>query len=174
MKKLTFIFCLAIGALALKVQAINPSVDWENPEIFAINKEAPRATFMPYESYASALADEMAKSSYYLNLNGQWKFNWVKKPAERPMNFFEESFDVSKWDNIEVPSNWELKGYGVPIYTNINYPHPTNPPYVGHDDNPVGSYRRDFSIPDTWDGRRVYLHFESGTSAMYVWVMAKK
>jgi beta-galactosidase len=165
---------LACAVFTLNSGQAQQTPDWENPGIFAINKEAPRATFMQYESVKKAVVDDMTQSPFFLDLNGTWKFNWVKKPADRPMDFYKESFDVSKWDNIEVPSNWELKGYGTPIYTNINYPHPTNPPYVGHDDNPVGSYRRDFTLPAQWDGRRVYLHFESGTSAMYVWVNGQK
>jgi beta-galactosidase len=90
------------------------------------------------------------------------------------MNFFEESFDVSKWAEIPVPSNWELQGYGTPIYSNITYPFPKNPPFIPHEDNPVGSYRRDFNLPASWAGRKVYLHFEGGAAAMYVWINGKK
>lgn len=147
--------------------------EWENPEIFGINKEAARATFLPYPDEQRAIADNYGASPYYLSLNGTWKFNWHKKPADKPEGFYRENYDVSKWNNIRVPGNWELQGFGVPIYSNIAYPHPKNPPYISHNDNPVGCYVRDFNLPKEWDGRRVYLHFESGLSAMYVWINGK-
>lgn len=166
---------LLMGLLCISGTALAQSnPDWENPAVFGINKENPRATFLPYESIDKAIQNQADSSPYYLNLNGTWKFNWVPKPDDRPMNFFEEGFDVSKWDNIDVPSNWEIKGYGTPIYTNITYPYPTNPPYIPHYDNPVGSYRRDFTLPEGWENRKVFLHFTSGTSAMYVWVNGQK
>lgn len=148
--------------------------DWENPKVFQINKEAPIATFMPYADEASAMEDNYSKSPYYQLLSGRWKFHWVPKPDDRPIDFYKESFDDTAWKDMQVPSNWELKGYGIPIYTNIIYPHGLHAPNIPHNDNPVGSYRRTFSVPAAWDGRRVYLHFASGTSAMYVWVNGEK
>ncbi|MDA3853745.1 MAG: DUF4981 domain-containing protein, partial [Bacteroidales bacterium] len=106
--------------------------------------------------------------------NGTWKFNWVYKPAERPIDFYKTDFDVSAWNDIKVPSNWELEGYGTPIYTNIKYPFPKNPPFIDHKHNPVGSYRRNFVLPTQWEGRKVFLHFAAGTSAMYIWVNGEK
>ncbi|MDR0505952.1 MAG: DUF4981 domain-containing protein, partial [Dysgonamonadaceae bacterium] len=144
--------------------------EWENPEIFGINKEPARATFLPYSSEQQATNDVYSASPYYLSLNGTWKFDWHKKPADKPEGFYKTGYDVSKWNNIQVPGNWELQGFGVPIYTNITYPHPKNPPFIDHNDNPVGCYVRDFFIPENWNGRRVYLHFESGLTAMYVWI----
>ncbi|MDR2682807.1 MAG: DUF4981 domain-containing protein, partial [Dysgonamonadaceae bacterium] len=117
-----------------------------------------------------AIADTYSASPYYLSLDGTWKFNWHKKPADKPEGFFQPGYDHSQWDSIQVPGNWEIQGFGVPIYTNTTYPHPVNPPYIHHDDNPVGCYVRDFRIPENWDGRRVYLHFESGLTAMYIWL----
>ncbi|MDR2843193.1 MAG: beta-galactosidase, partial [Candidatus Symbiothrix sp.] len=154
------------------MQAQTP--EWENPEIFGINKEPARATALPYSDESQAVADVYSASPYYQSLDGTWKFNWHKKPADKPEGFYKAGYDVSKWDNIQVPGNWELQGFGTPIYTNINYPHPTNPPYIDHNDNPVGCYVRDFNISKEWDGRRVYLHFESGLAAMYVWVNGQK
>lgn len=150
------------------------SLDWENPEVFAVNKEAARATALPYNSEQLAIQDQYELSPYYLSLNGTWKFNWVQKPGERPVDFYKDGYDTDGWKDIKVPSNWELEGYGTPIYTNVTYPHPKNPPFIPHEDNPVGSYKRTFNLPTGWDGRRVYLHFESGTSAMYVWVNGEK
>ena len=138
--------------------------DWENPAVFAINKEAPHSTYFPYS----------VKSSYFISLNGNWKFNWAKNPSERPSDFYKAGFDARGWDNIKVPGNWELQGFGVPIYTDTEYLFPPDPPHIPHDNNPVGSYRRDFSIPDNWDDRQVFLHFEGVRSAMYVWINGEK
>jgi beta-galactosidase len=154
----------AAGAL----QAQTP--EWENPEIFGINKEATRATALPYSSEQQAVADVYAQSPYYRSLDGTWKFSWHKRPADKPEGFYKEGYDVAEWGSIQVPGNWELQDYGVPIYTNSAYPHPVNPPYIDHSDNPVGCYVREFDLPDAWSGRRVFLHFESGLTAMYVWV----
>ncbi|KAA6300766.1 MAG: Beta-galactosidase [Candidatus Ordinivivax streblomastigis] len=150
------------------VQAQTP--EWENPEIFDINKEPARVTSLPYSDEKQAIADIYSESPYYLLLDETWKFNWHKKSADKPVGFYKEGYNVSQWDNIQVPGNWELQGFGIPIYSNANYPHPKNPPYIDHSDNPVGCYVRDFSLPENWDGRCVYLHFESGLTAMYIWV----
>ncbi|MGC9471730.1 MAG: glycoside hydrolase family 2 TIM barrel-domain containing protein [Bacteroidales bacterium] len=149
---------------------------WENPAVVAINKEAPRATAIPYADMNSALEQAPEDSPYYLSLNGNWKFKWVEKPADRPEGFFQPGYDVSQWDEIPVPSNWELQGYGIPIYVNSAYEfnHRPNPPDIPHDYNPVGSYRTTFRIPDTWDGRQVYIHFGAVKSAMYLWINGQK
>ncbi|MDD5148876.1 MAG: glycoside hydrolase family 2 TIM barrel-domain containing protein, partial [Flavobacterium sp.] len=121
---------------------------------------------------------------YYQSLNGSWKFNWVKSPDMRPVDFYKTDFNVNYWDNIEVPSNWQMKGYGKPIYTNITYPFVKNPPYIMEPGyagwtnselpNPVGSYRRNFVIPENWSGREIFLNFAGVQSAIYVWVNGKK
>jgi beta-galactosidase len=148
--------------------------EWENPENFGINKEPARVSAFPYSNEQQAIADVYSASPYYQSLDGTWKFNWHKKPADKPESFYKDGYDVSKWGTIQVPGNWELQGYGTPIYTNITYPHPKNPPFIDHSDNPVGCYVRDFNISKDWDGRRVYLHFESGLAAMYIWVNGQK
>lgn len=145
--------------------------DWENPAVNQINKEKPRADFIAYETPEEALAEIREQSEYYKSLNGKWSFHFSPKPADRPYYFYEEDYDVRDWDIIDVPSNWELLGYGIPIYRNAGYPFANpNPPLIPADNNPVGSYRRDFQVPDHWDGRNVYLHFGAVTSAFYVWV----
>lgn len=171
MKKIVL---LSLLSLALCKPTSAQDNDWENPAVFGINKEAPRATAFPYPDLNQALKGNPQKSPYYLSLNGQWKFNWVYKPDERPVDFYKTDYDVSKWDDIKVPGNWELQGYGTPIYTNIKYPFPKNPPFIDHKHNPVGSYRRTFDLPADWNGREVYLHFAAGTSAMYIWVNGQK
>ncbi|MGQ1945555.1 glycoside hydrolase family 2 TIM barrel-domain containing protein [Geofilum sp. OHC36d9] len=171
MKKIILNFFI----LFCTVSAIGQTpVDWENPKVFGINKEAPRAAFIPYADAKSALQSDKTQSPYFFSLNGSWKFNWVYSPAERPVDFYKDDYDVSRWADINVPGNWELNGFGTPIYTNITYPFPKNPPYISHSHNPVGSYKRTFDLPAEWNNRRVMLHFEAGTSAMYVWVNGKK
>ena len=148
--------------------------DWENPEVFQINREKAHASFYRFQDRAKAMENDYTASPFYQSLNGTWKFNWVKRPADRPVFFYKEAFDVSAWEDIAVPSNWELKGFGIPIYTNIIYPFPKNPPYIPHDYNPVGSYRRDFQLPVDWKGKDIFIHFGAVRSAMYLWVNGKK
>jgi len=148
--------------------------DWENPEVVGRNKEPGHCTYLPYADTRAAVQNDPAQSAYTKCLNGIWKFNWVRKPAERPAHFYREDYDVSHWDDIKVPANWELEGYGIPIYTDTDYPFPANPPHIPHDNNPVGSYRRNFTVPETWEGRQVFLHFGGVKSAFYVWVNGKE
>jgi beta-galactosidase len=148
--------------------------DWENPDVFAINKELPHATLFPFETRAAALERNPALSDYYQSLNGSWKFNWVRMPADRPTDFYIEEYDDSGWAEIPVPGNWEVNGFGVPIYLNQPYEFEENPPYIHHDYNPVGSYRKTFTIPESWAGREIFVHFGAVKSAMYVWVNGQK
>ena len=171
---LRFVIVMGCFLSGFSLQAQTTPNDWENPLVFQINKEVPKATFLPYADESTAIDDDYSDSPFYQNLNGSWKFNWVPKPEDRPLDFFRESFDASRWKEIKVPSNWEIQGYGIPIYHNMTYPHGLNAPNIPHNDNPVGSYLRKFDVPASWDGRRVYLHFASGTSAMYVWVNGEK
>lgn len=174
-----------------KIEPVKTSSDedWENEKIFAVNKEAGRATFTPYPSVEVMMADSSYRRQWlrpdspdYMLLNGTWKFNWVKQPSERPADFYKASYDVSQWDDIEVPSCWEMKGYGTPIYTNITYPYRNNPPFIQkqdgytseHEPNPVGSYKRTFTLPESWEGSPVFIHFDGVYSAMYLWVNGKK
>ena len=159
---------------ATQVEFIVPKTasanDWENEKVFAIGKEPGHPTLIPYATEDEMVADaayerpwERTASSRYLLLNGKWKFHWVKAPEERPVNFYKPSFDVSGWQELDVPSCWEMKGYGTPLYTNATYPFQNNPPFIqpqkGYtmekEPNPVGSYRRDFELPATWKGLEV-------------------
>lgn len=157
--------------------------DWENPRVFGINKEPAHATFVPHPDEVSAAKGN--QSPLVQSLNGMWKFNWVKTLEERPVDFYKPEYDVRSWKEITVPSNWEMQGYGVPIYTNIGYPFKMNAPYVmGEPEdhswtaysqrNPVGSYRRTFTLPNGWDGRETFLVFDGVNSAFYVWVNGQK
>ncbi len=144
--------------------------DWENPEMFNQNREAPHSTLISFPDELSALEAIKTNSPSYLSLDGIWKFNWVKSPDERPYWFFKDDYDTRGWEDIEVPSNWQMKGYDVPIYVNITYPYKNNPPYIAHDWNPVGSYKRTFKVPSEWNNKEVFLHFGAVSSAFYVWV----
>lgn len=149
--------------------------EWENPEIFQINREEPTASFYRYEGIDRALQNQSWENSpLYRSLNGTWDFYWAKNPQARPQNFYEKGFDVSGWDTIVVPSNWEIQGHGIPVYTNVTYMFPPNPPYIPHETNPVGSYKRNFEIPQNWEGKDIYLHFEGVSGAMYLWVNGQK
>ena len=143
---------------------------WEDPAVFAENREPPRASFTPFATVDGAIQNRPEDSPFRLNLNGDWRFHWVPSPAERPTNFFEPEFDASGWDVIPVPGNWEFEGYGYPVYRDEFYSFPANPPFVPHDDNPVGSYRRTFEVPAGWEGREVFLNFDGVYSAFFVWV----
>lgn len=163
--------------------------DWENQNIFAINKEDGHATFIPFANMEEMQADpayrrpwERTRSSRYVLLNGNWKFNWVKQPEDRPKDFYKTNYDVSAWAEIPVPSNWEMHGYGTPIYTNITYPFRNNPPFiqgqrgytVEKEPNAVGSYRHEFTLPAGWIDKEVFIHFDGVYSAMYLWINGKK
>ncbi len=161
---------LIVSLPVLRASAGAPVNDWENPEVIGRNKEPGHCTLMPYADVQMALACDREASPFFQSLNGQWKFNCVRKPDDRPKDFYKPDFDVSGWAEIPVPSNWEMHGYDHAIYLNIRYPHPTNPPYIAHDYNPVGSYRREFTIPDSWAGRQTFLHFDGVQSAFYVWI----
>lgn len=144
--------------------------DWENPEMFNQNRELPRATFVSFPDETGVLRMAREDSPNYMSLDGIWKFHWVKSPAERPYWFFKDDFDVRGWDDIEVPSNWEMKGYDVPLYVNAGYPFKKNPPFIHHEWNPVGSYKRFFNIPGSWRNRDVFVTLGAVSSAFYLYI----
>ncbi|MEX0289559.1 MAG: glycoside hydrolase family 2 TIM barrel-domain containing protein [Flavobacteriaceae bacterium] len=144
---------------------------WENPEVFQINREAPTASFYRFLTTEKALQNKgWENSPLYKSLDGSWKFKWVEGVAQRPLDFFKEDYNTEGWEEIPVPSNWELHGHGIPIYTNIIYPFPKNPPFIPHDQNNVGSYKRNFEIPENWVDKEVFLHFGGVSGAMHVWI----
>ena len=161
---------LTIAALfmLLAARAEGNTPYWEQPEVYAINKLPARASLTPYKN--TEAASERKPSELVLSLNGEWNFKWAAQPDEAPEGFWAEGYDDSTWDTMSVPGNWEIEGYGYPIYTNVNYPHPNDPPHVPLYDNPTGCYRKSFTLPEGWDSRRTILHFESGLAAMYIWV----
>lgn len=175
MTKLAISFCFIIlSQFLVSVHTSAQANDWENPAVFQQNRLPARATFLNYADRAAALADDYSRSPYFLSLSGKWKFNWVPKPAERPIDFYKTDYNVSNWKEINVPAIWELLGYGTPIYSNVVYPFTKNPPYIDHTDNPVGSYIKEFELPENWQTRNTFLHFEAGVAAMYIWVNGQK
>jgi len=150
--------------------------DLVNPAMFDQKKEKPHATLIPHADCLAVKWNNPKDSPFYQSLNGTWKFNWVRRPADRPKMFFQPDYDVSGWNDIPVPSNWELQGFGIPIYVDSPYEWTENPdpPNVPADWNPVGSYKRKFTIPDEWKNRQVFIHFGAVKSAMYIWVNGQK
>jgi beta-galactosidase len=176
MKILSFLngFVFLLIASVMFAQSEFPK-ELENPLMFNQNKIEPHAYFIPFNSIDEATTLRNEQSPLYKSLNGIWKFHWVKNPAERPVDFMNTGFDASAWDDIPVPSNWELQGYGIPIYVNQPYEWTDDPqpPAVPHEYNPVGSYLRNFNIPQNWNDKRVYIHFGAVKSAMYLWINGK-
>ncbi len=157
--------------------------EWQNPEVVSVNREPMRASAFPFVSVAEA-AKGVEKASNFESLNGLWKFRWLPNPTNLPLNFQDPDHEDFEWDNLQVPANWEFKGYGTPIYTNIPYEFsekdangkiitPT-PPKVPEKDNPVGLYRRSFKLPENWKGKRVFIHFGAVKSVFYLWCNARK
>ena len=145
---------------------------WEDPLICGINRAAARSTAWSFETLEDALSCDRNNSSRVILLNGEWDFYFAIKPDEAPKDFYQSR--VTGWDKIEVPSNWEMKGYDIPIYKGALYPfRPINPPYVPRDYNAVGSYQRTFTVPENWENMNITLHFGGVSSAFKVWVNGK-
>ena len=164
-KKLTLLLTLLQGSLL----AQNP---WENPSLIDIGKEKAHADFVLYADKSSAVTKKPQASPFYQSLNGTWKFVYADRISDAPSNYFETNLDDSKWNDLPVPSNWERKGFGTAIYTNIVYPFPKNPPFIGGD-NPVGTYRKAFTVPENWSDREILLHFGSITGYARIYVNGK-
>jgi beta-galactosidase len=184
-RKLTALAFVLTSYCAALAQAVAPNgapvpPEIEDPENIGINKEANHATLMPYGSLSEGLAAKRSASSFSQSLNGLWKFNWVDWPQKRPVDFYKPEYDVSRWKEIKVPSNWQVEGYGTPYYSNYNYIFQSdfpkvmsNPPErftAFKERNPVGSYRRNFTVPATWKGRRIFITFDGVDAGFFIWV----
>ncbi|HEX8601904.1 MAG TPA: glycoside hydrolase family 2 TIM barrel-domain containing protein, partial [Pseudoduganella sp.] len=163
-------FALAFPAMAADQQR----TEWEQPEVVAVNREPMKATFFNFESPDKALAGDKAASSWFRSLDGAWSFAYSPNPEARPKDFYKPSFDIGKWATVQVPGMMQAQGYGKPIFTNIKYPFPANEPFIPHELNEVGSYRRNIDIPADWNGRDVFLHIGAAGAAYYVWVNGEK
>lgn len=170
MKTLVFMLVVA-GTFLVPIQLFSQAREWENEKVLDRNKEKPHASFQLYATVEQARKNDFEQSPFYQSLNGKWKFRYGHNVAtDRIGQFYSTGLDEKDWSSLDVPSNWELKGFGIPIYTNIRYPHPMNPPFIQSDHNPVGTYRKTFTVPKEWDGREVILHFGSisGYASVYL------
>ncbi|MDX2285469.1 MAG: glycoside hydrolase family 2 TIM barrel-domain containing protein [Bacteroidia bacterium] len=160
---------LCTGTLILKGQR----PEWQDETVTGRNELPPRAMFYPYANEPQALSFDRSQSPFVQSLNGNWKFFYSPSPAGSPAGFEAPGYDDSRWPLIEVPSNWQMKGYGRPHYTNIFHPFPPTIPMPPLDYNETGCYRTSFTVPDAWSGMRVTLHLAGVASACYVWVNGK-
>lgn len=167
---------LLTAALALcSAMAAGQGHDWENQYVMSINREPARASFTPYGT---------TPGDRQMSLDGLWKFNWTKTPDEQPENFYQKDFDDTSWTTFSVPGDWEVNGYGTPIYSSSGYTFKIDPPFVMKEPkrkytafverNPTGCYRRTFTIPNDWKSKEVYIHFGSVASAFYVYVNGRQ
>lgn len=173
---------IVIAGASVIAAAIDSKPEWQDQNAFRGGQIDTHACVVPYGGdNVKAISDmDFAKSPYYMDLNGQWKFHWAESPTVRPVDFYLPGYDVSAWNEIKVPANWQTQGYGTRVYVNERYEFDSdyynfkkNPPYVPVDSNEVGSYRRTFTIPAGWEGRRVVLCAEGVSSFYYVWLNGK-
>ena len=166
---------LTAAMVACPLAAMTQTHDWENQYVLSVNREPARASFTPYAS---------TPGDMQMSLDGMWKFNWTKTPGEQPADFYKKDFDDTGWVNFPVPADWEVNGYGTPIYSSSGYTFKIAPPFVMKEPkrkytayierNPTGCYRRTFTVPAEWRGKEVYIHFGSVASAFYVYVNGRK
>ena len=180
-KSWTVVLLLVVMMVSIACKSKYENASWneitpnprENPEISEINRENPRASFIPYATEEQAIKDSLWLSPYVYSLNGNWKFHISKNPGERPFWFFKNNYDTRDWNDIKVPGNWELQGYDYPIYTNITYPFIKNPPFIQKIYNPVGSYKKTFEVPADWQEKEIYIHFGAVSSCLNLWINEK-
>ena len=159
MKKVSILLALCLALTSLKAQTEAELNAWNDVNIYEINRLYPRTNVVPKGEQWSQC------------LNGNWKFLWVDSPSKAPADFYKEGYDASDWKTIKVPANWELNGYGTPIYVNVdNEFRPNEPPFAPTVDNPVGCYLTEFEIPEAWKDRLTFINFGAVKSAYYVWV----
>ena len=168
---------LLLGCMATADMAAQKAMAWNTPELNQENREARRANFFAYENERLAEKGDKKASARYMSMEGMWKFNFVKNHNERPADFFKPQYDDSKWVDFPVPGLFEIHGYGDKIYRNVGYSWATtfksNPPYISEQDNYTGSYRREFTLPESWTGQDVFFHVGSATSNLTLWVNGK-
>ncbi len=179
MKIRTLVFAASAALCCFAADEVRP--DWENPAVNSRNRLPARTYSMPLKDEAAALTDLLEpETPWAVSLNGDWKISWAGHPSLREKDFWKADFDDTAWNVVDVPSCLETRGFGAPQYTNIDYPHKAETPTIrnvntGEDDyNPVASYRRRFTVPENWRGRRVILRFDGVFSAYYVWVNGHK
>ena len=168
---------LIVGCLAAVEMSAQKAMAWNTPDFNQQNREQRRDNFFAFENNALAEKGDKSASSRYLSMEGMWKFNFVKNYYDRPADFFKPQYDDSKWVDFPVPGLFEINGYGDRIYRNVGYSwattFKTDPPYIGELDNYTGSYRREFTLPESWAGQDVFFHVGSATSNLTLWVNGK-
>lgn len=168
--KYLFIFSLLFICIAGFAQ----EKEWQDPNVNAVNRLPMHADFFAYSSEEMALKGIKEDSDNFMTLNGLWKFCWVKNADMRPLDFHKVDFNDKGWDTMRVPAIWEMNGYGAPVYVNVGYAwknqFKSNPPEVPVLNNHVGSYRKEITIPSSWQGKKIIAHFGSVVSNMYLWV----
>ena len=159
MKKLFFTLICILAFIGVQAQTEAELNAWNDVNVYEINRLYPRTNVIPVGEQWSQC------------LNGDWKFYWVDSPSKVPADFYKEDYNVASWKTIKVPANWELNGYGTPVYVNVdNEFRPNEPPFAPTVDNPVGCYVTEFDIPETWKDRLTFINFGAVKSAYYVWV----
>ncbi|WP_100616330.1 glycoside hydrolase family 2 TIM barrel-domain containing protein [Confluentibacter citreus] len=175
MKKIIFyLFAISFLLAIASCQNTFGQNDWENPEMFQQNREKARATFYAYSTLDKALLDNPEDENFIKCLNGKWKFNFTDHSDKGIPDFQNVGFDDSTWDEIPVPGNWEMYGYGYPHYTNVVYPFEKNPPFIKDSQNSVGSYITHFEVDENWLNREVYIQLGSVKSGYYLWINGNK
>jgi beta-galactosidase len=175
MKLFARIVCLSCLFFICYNTSLAQKNDWENPQVFSIHKLAPHADFFSFERRSLALKKDIEGSAYYQNLDGNWDFYWVPDERKRLTDFYKEAYDASNWGTMPVPGNWEVNGYGIPIYVNQAYAFQSkNPPHIPKGKNEIGTYRHSFDLEAAWLERDVILHFGAVNSAFYLWVNGQK
>ena len=171
MKKHLLTGLFAALALSANAQSFH---EWQDPEVNAVNRAPMHTNYFAYESADAAARGAKEQSSNFMTLNGTWKFFWVQDADSRPTDFWKVGYNDKGWSDMSVPGVWELNGYGDPIYVNTGYAwrnqFKSNPPQVPTQNNHVGSYRREITVPANWGGKEIIAHFGSVTSNIYLWV----
>ncbi len=167
-----FSICLVLQVNAQEIE-FSPN-DWQNPAVFEKGQNLPHAFHIPYSSRERAVQNLPRTCENYQLLNGMWKFKWVETPAQVPVDFCQPDFDAEEWDEITVPSNWQMEGYGHPKFRNVALSFESDPPKIPDYYNPTGCYKRKFELPEDWKENEVMLRFEGVKSASYVWINGKR
>ena len=164
-------------ALGTATVTADNAPEWRNPQVNQQNREPRHANFFAFENEELAKAGQKAASSRYLSMEGMWRFQFVKNHQDAPKGFWALNYDDSQWEDFPVPGLFELNGHGDRIYKNVGYAWCTtfksDPPYIGETENYTGSYRKEFVLPDNWNGQQVLFHVGSATSNLKVWVNGK-
>lgn len=176
-RKLLFIFLYTVGASASSQhKSFLPDIYnyLENTQVFEENQVEGHVPIVPYLTVDEALKNNRSGATSFLSLNGTWKFHFANTPEGTPGEFFTENFNDKSWDTIHVPSNWEMQGFGDPLFRNVSTPFHANPPYIPREYNPTGSYRKTFTIPGSWKDKEIFLRMEKTASASFVWINGKE